>query len=286
MPMRAEPIEVAQGRSGKFKDVTLVGFDSAWADNPRRPGAICALSFDGSGISRFMTPTLVGFDEAAALIATLRVSATKLLVAIDQPTIVRNQTGMRPCERAVASVMSWSGGGIQPAYRGKTALFGDGAPIWRFLHRLSLADDPERACHADMGAFVMEVFPALAVLAFDDAFAASKRGPRYNPARRRTFREQAWRAVLAATTRQAELLELGATATWCAELDNAGQSTKAEQDQLDAVICLIVAATWLQHRERCVMIGDLEQGYIVAPATDGVRARLAQAALRLGTRIS
>ena len=54
-----------------------------------------------------------------------------------------------------------------------------------------------------------------------------------------------------------------------------GNPRKSDQDRLDAVICLLIAIRWrLSPREQSVMIGDMTQGYIVAPVTDETRRRL------------
>ena len=80
----------------------------------------------------FSPPELVGFGAALTYIQRLQRSDAVTLIALDQPTIVPNRTGMRPVEKTVASLISWLGGGVQPANRGKTMFFGDEAPIWRF----------------------------------------------------------------------------------------------------------------------------------------------------------
>ena len=49
------------------------------------------------------------------------------LVAIDQPTIVPDQSSMRPAERIAASAISWLGGGVQPANRARVGMFDDEA---------------------------------------------------------------------------------------------------------------------------------------------------------------
>ena len=266
--------------------INLVGFDSAWADNAGTPGAICAARFEAGGGIVFHAPRLVGFEAAAGFIEGLHGDGDLTLVAIDQPTIVRNAGGSRPAERAVASVMSWSGGAIQPANRSKATMFGDGAPIWRFLDRLGFADDPETAARATCGGFVMEVYPALALLSLDPTFAAAgKVGPRYNPARK-TFRQDAWRKVLAAALREAGALRLEAAAEWCAGLDGEAKPRKATQDRLDALLCLLIAKRWRDERAGCAMIGDLETGYIVAPVSLAVRTRLEAAGLERGVPIA
>lgn len=256
--------------------VTLVGFDSSWADNPKAPGAVAAVQLVGGHVLRAEPPRLAGFADALALVRDLHRAGDLTLVAIDQPTIVPNQAGARPVERVIASVMSWSGGGIQPAFRGKPkdALFGDGAPIWRFLAALGFRDDPAAARAGATGGFVLEVFPALALLGFAPRFLdAPKRGPRYNPARP-TFSLDAWAEVRAIALREAEALGLAEMAGWCRALDPAVKPRKADQDRVDSVLCLLVAAWWLLRREYCLMIGDTQRGYIVTPNNPALLARL------------
>ena len=263
-----------------------VGFDSAWADNRLKPGAICAIVVDG-GSTRFEAPVLVGFDAALAYILERHAPGTLTLLGIDQPTIVPNESGARPVDRVAAALMSWSGGGVQPAFRGasKAALFGDGAPIWRFLAALGFRDDPEAAALAQAGGFVMEVFPAMALLALDPAFLeAPGAGPRYNPARK-TFRQEAWRAVCLATAAEARRLGFAEAAAWCAALDPDAKPRKIVQDQLDALLCALVAARWHLARETCVVVGDLARGFIVAPVSTTGRVRLAAAANRMGVAV-
>jgi predicted RNase H-like nuclease len=45
------------------------------------------------------------------------------VVTIDQPTMVPNPGGMRPVDKVAASLISWLGGGVQPANRSKKGMF-------------------------------------------------------------------------------------------------------------------------------------------------------------------
>jgi predicted RNase H-like nuclease len=125
--------------------VSFVGFDSAWTDNPKSPGAICSIDYDGGQFSGFKEPTLVPFSQALDFVRGIDRPGQLTLVAIDQPTIVPNQSSMRPAERVAASAISWLGGGVQPANRARVGMFDDGAPIWSFLRDLGATEDPERA---------------------------------------------------------------------------------------------------------------------------------------------
>src|SRR3974390_3431983 len=110
-----------------------IGFDSAWTDNAKAPGAICAAHAENKRIVRFEPPQLASFNEALSFIRNVRSTDGLTLIALDQPTLVPNATGMRPVERAAASFISWMGGGVQPANRSRVGMFCDASPIWRFL---------------------------------------------------------------------------------------------------------------------------------------------------------
>jgi predicted RNase H-like nuclease len=263
---------------------TFIGFDSAWADNPKAPGAICIAVFDGARFTSFTEPCLVGFDAAAALIRAIPANGP-IIVAIDQPTIVRNPTGMRAAERVAASVISWAGGGVQPANRGRIGMFDDGAPIWRFLRAIEAIDDPMRARTATSGVYIMESFPALALISFDARFFGRRLGPRYNPARK-TFRIEHWAAVVEAVSAEAVRLGCPAVADWLVASRTLIKPRKADQDRLDAVICLLIAIRWRHEPpDASIMIGDLKDGYIVAPASPPIRERLEAAAMRYSVAI-
>ncbi len=255
--------------------VTFVGFDSAWADNPKVPGAICAVDYDGRGFTALAAPHCVGFEAARRLVESHRCPDRPILVGLDQPLIVSNDAGSRPVDRLAASVISWAGGGVQPANRGKTLLFGRDAPVWRFLAALQADIDPLAARSAVTGLFVLEVFPALALLSLDAAFFGRLLAPRYNPARP-TFTLKHWRAVVAAASREAAALRCEPATEWLARFAEIAKPRKADQDRLDAVLCLLVAIRWrLSPPDASVMIGDAASGTIVAPASAAMRERLA-----------
>jgi predicted RNase H-like nuclease len=79
-----------------------IGFDSAWTDNSKAPGAICSVGIETGHARRFHAPQLVSFDEALTFIRRVRSDDGATLIALDQPTLVPNLTGMRPVERVAA----------------------------------------------------------------------------------------------------------------------------------------------------------------------------------------
>ncbi|MGA2607467.1 MAG: DUF429 domain-containing protein [Terriglobia bacterium] len=273
-----------QNRKGA-PTVAFVGFDSAWTDNPRAPGAVCAASLGQGERFRFEAPTLVCFGQAADFIESVKNDHCVTIVAIDQPTIVPNCTGMRRVDRVAGSIVGWIGGGVQPANRSRVRMFDNDAPIWRFLSRLDCIQDPECAQTAQSGLFLIEVFPALALPSIDSAFFGRLKGPRYNPNRRKTFRIDDWCRVVDAVAAEACRFGCNELAEWCGAraID---QLRKPDQDLLDSTICLLVAIRWrLGPRQSSAMIGDLSNGYMVTPVSEAVRARLTAAARQRGVQI-
>lgn len=258
---------------------SVIGFDSAWVDIPTVPGAICAIHLTDSGRPEFVEPQLASFAQALEFIREEQRHSARCLVALDQPTIVPNASSCRPVDRVAGSLISWLGGGVQPANRSKLGMFDDAAPIWRFKEALDAVEDPEGARCATSGMFLIEVFPAMALPTLEAAYFGYKLGPRYNPDRRKTFKLEHWRGVLAAISRFALVEGLARIANWAEKAAAIEKPRKADQDKLDAVICALVGYQWMvKPRADSVMIGDLETGYMIAPASPDVRARLHLAA--------
>jgi predicted RNase H-like nuclease len=251
-----------------------IGFDAAWADSPKAPGAICAIGIEDGNVARFHSPQLVSFDQAFTFIQHVRSGDSNTLIALDQPTVVPNLTSMRPVERVAASLVSWLGGGVQPSNRGRLGMFSSASPIWRFLTALEAVEDPEQARIAASGLYLMEVFPALA-----PGFFGRLGAPRYNPDRRKTFRANDWARVAEAAAQEASALSCYELAAWCKEAGKIARPRKADQDMLDAALCLLIALRWrLRPRAASLLLGDLASGYMVVPASPEVREYLTKRA--------
>lgn len=260
---------------------SVVGFDSAWTDNPKAPGAICILRIDANGTRLHLEPRLASFGDALEIIRGERSKVDKCLVALDQPTIVPNLTGSRPVDKVAGSLISWIGGGVQPANRSKLGMFDEGAPIWRFKQALGAIENPELARTASEGLFLIEVFPALGLAALEEAFCRRLGAPKYNPANRKRFKPEDWQAVSTTIRGFGALRALEQLEQWCEGIAAMTSPRKADQDMVDAVICGLIGLHWLAApREQSVMIGDMDSGYMIAPAINGVHERLIAAATK------
>jgi predicted RNase H-like nuclease len=156
------------------------------------------------------------------------------------------------------------------------------SPVWRFLKALGAVENPEAARAASTGLFIMEVFPALALASLKSEFFGRLAAPRYNPARRRTFRPADWVQVAETAAYEANEFGCGDLATWCHDTAMLGRPAKADQDKLDAALCALIALRWrCRPRHESLLLGDFTSGYMVLPASFEVRTRVALAAHKI-----
>lgn len=266
---------------------SIIGFDSAWTDQVKAPGAVSIIRVVEGRPAEFVPPQLSSFAQALTIIVGERRQFDRCFVALDQPTIVPNATGSRPVDKVAASLISWVGGGVQPANRSKKGMFDDDAPVWAFKNSLGATEDPEGARDSDTGVFIAEVFPALALPSLAAEFCGRLMGPRYNPDRRKTFRIDHWNSVLSCAATVGDTLGIAGVSAWCETRRLTIPPRKEDQDLLDGVICALVGYLWLfGPRSDMMMIGDMVSGYMLTPAVGEARTRLESAAALRGIACS
>lgn len=154
-------------------------------------------------------------------------------------------------------------------------MFCEASPIWGFLAALNAKQIPEQARTAKDGLYLMEVFPALALVSLDDTFFGRLKAPKYNPERKKTFCLGDWKRVANAASREANRLGCNDLAEWCRSAATIATPRKADQDKLDAALCALIALRWrISPRELSLLLGDVDTGYMVLPASQKVHERL------------
>lgn len=244
----------------------FVGFDSAWGG--KALGGRCHAVLDDDTLCEFAKPTLSNFHEAKSAIEGCHEHADYTLVAIDQPTMVPNHTGMRPVERVAGSVSP----GVLPANL-NSAMFNRNAPIWTFLDDLRPSEEPLEAQHATRGLHVIEVFPSLALRGLIPK-APGKLS--YSP-KGKNFSIEDWRLVAKSVAGHARKLKMPQFADWAAEQCSLPAPSKDDQDRLDALICLVVALKWRNGDPEMAVLGDW-RGYMVTPLSPAGKAKITVAA--------
>jgi predicted RNase H-like nuclease len=220
------------------------------------------------------------FHDAEKAIARSVATSDYVLIAIDQPTIVPNLTGMRPVERVAGSIVNRLKGGVQPAYRQRDDMFGPSAPIWRFLNTVNARQNVTAARSALIGCFMIEVFPALALPTMAPEIWRRQKAARYNPANKKFVLDD-WKMVTQAVSKYAMRFGLAPFADRASRLHEMPDPKKADQDKLDSIICVLIG--WAFRKEpssHSIVIGDEANGFMVAPASPLVRSILTASAAK------
>jgi predicted RNase H-like nuclease len=252
----------------------LVGFDSAWT--PSNSGALVGmLHLDDGKFHEIGLPQIVNYQGAEQVILKWQAEhlPTATIISLDQPTIVKAAAGQRPVENIVGSPVGLRRGGMQPANTGRDEMFGEQAPVWKFLTRFGGAADPLMPI-ADTCVF--ETYPALTMIALDWMLSDSRaagRLPKYNPERKSTFNISDWRHVCESASNAFRDRGLMDIVRWINQAARNTSPRKRDQDCLDACLCLLVAL-YLAERKDCLMVGDYQTGYIVVPYGAGLHAEL------------
>ena len=152
-------------------------------------------------------------------------------------------------------------------------MFGTGAPVWPFLARFGGAANPNGQL---AGTLVFETYPILAMIALNWILEDPRptgRLPKYNPERRRTFSIPDWQYVCNQASGIFRERQLDDVVDWIDQVSTKTSPRKADQDGLDACLCLLVAV-YLAERQVCLMVGNIETGYIVAPYCERLNQEL------------
>jgi predicted RNase H-like nuclease len=262
------------GRTLPIMTTLLVGFDSAWTAS--NSGALVGLLYLNDGkFQELGLPQIANYQEAEQVILKWQTEhlPAATIILLDQPTIVRTVAGQRPVENIVGSTIGLRYGGMQPANTGRDAMFGEHAPVWKFLTRFGGTADPLKPIS---GTCVFETYPVLTMIALDWMLSDSRatgRLPKYNPQRKSTFDISDWRHVCESASSVFRDCGLTDIVQW---INKAAQNTsprKRDQDCLDACLCVLVAL-YLAARKDCLMVGDYQTGYIVVPYGAGLHAEL------------
>jgi predicted RNase H-like nuclease len=262
----------------------LVGFDSAWTAH--NSGAMAGLfRRNDGGYQELGPPMVANFADAERLVRHLQEEwkPTNTVQLLDQPTIVNNATGQRPVENIVGSAVSRRYGGMLSANRSQKEMFGDDAPVWHYLDQFGGPADPLTGC-AITG--VIETYPVLAKIALgwtvpDPGGRPTGRLPKYNPQRKRTFSIQDWQHVCRSMWIEFSNRRLSGIAQWIEDASQKVRPRKEDQDRLDACICLLVALHFSEGR-KCLLVGDLETGYIIVPYDSQLQRELGERCRQTG----
>lgn len=253
----------------------LVGFDSAWTAG-NSGGLVGVLHTHTGALSELGPPIAATFGQAERQIASWQADhcPDETIILIDQPTIVRNESGQRPVENLVGSPVSRRYGGMQPANTGRKGMFDADAPIWGFLQRFGGPLDPLGSGKLHSG--VIETYPVLIIIAMGWILESTRptgRLPKYNPANRKKFKQEDWEYLCIRVADEFHQAALPGIATWLDEKSKVIKPHKFDQDGLDACLCLLAGINFSMGKT-CLVVGAMESGFITIPDDPSLRNEL------------
>jgi predicted RNase H-like nuclease len=235
----------------------FLGLDLAWSSNNPSGAAV----LDERGYVLEARADLAGDGEILAWIRAHLAPTTVL--GFDMPTIVVNESGMRPCERALARDFRAYHAGPHPANRRR---FPDGGRARALLDALRADGVGERLDlpARSPGRHAFEVFPHPSLVRLFDLPAIFRYKKKSRPWPTVLAEWRRYRAALASLELADPALHLGETIPLAAEV----RGYKRFDDLLDAVTCAYVAQflwRWGTGAPHARVYGDLREGYIAIP---------------------
>ena len=184
-------------------------------------------------------------------------------IAIDAPLIITTPTGMRECERSIGQLYGAKGASCHTA---NLSLFPNATSV-----QLSKQLQKHHYEHIVGTRWQIEVYPHPAIIELFnlDYRLAYKKG---TVAQRKAGQFQLANHLQAIETRLPFALHLGEDIALALTEDAIhqlkGVQLKQNEDKLDALVCLVIAALHL--KSQCFIVGNAVGGYIAVPLTPPV----------------
>ena len=245
----------------------FLGIDLGWQS---QPSGLCCLRWTAAGLDLVALDRLADPAAVLAWVDGWLPAHTMGGIAVDAPTLIPNQTGMRVCDRLAHRHFGRYHAGCYPANRNlpfaeRTLAFGRSLEERGFAHAPQIQpQQPQR--------FQIEMFP-------HPAMVRLFRLPRILKYKKGRIAD---RQVALTQLRHCLLTHLPAhdpplhlTEALLPSVPTTGATLKALEDQLDSVICAYAAAYWWHWgAARNQVLGTAETGYIVIPDPDSAAQSL------------
>ncbi|WP_139979584.1 DUF429 domain-containing protein [Nocardioides litoris] len=233
----------------------FVGIDLAWGE--KKPTGIAVLDGDARLLH---LDTVQTDDEVVAGIAPY--VEGPCVVGIDAPLVVVNPTGSRPAEQQLGADFRRHDAGCHPSNTGKPEFAGGRTRGARVAKLLKLDLDPRSGRRRR----AIEVYPHAATIVLfglDKVLKyKAKPGRDLELLRSELLRLMAFVETVVTVSDQWTVLRTAVE----------GATRKSElrrvEDQVDAVVCAVVARFAHQHPDRVTVYGDAETGAIVTPSKE------------------
>lgn len=243
----------------------FIGIDLAWSSGY---SGICALVWQDNQLQLIELKHLEKLEEILTWIDNFISPLEGALIAVDAPTLISNKTGMRLADKLSHKYFHRYHAGCYPAnlsrpFAQQTVGFGLSLEQRGFVHTPRI--EPQK-----VGRYQIEVFPHPAIVnLFElDRILKYKKG---RLEERKSELIRLYQYIIDKLTSYQPKIILNETVLKIGtglKQPITGKELKAMEDQLDSIICAYVAAYWWYWgKERNLILGDGDSGYIIVPAS-------------------
>lgn len=240
----------------------FIGVDLGWQSGA---SGLCCLALDGNSSRNSTSLVLKALDRQATVeevllwIDEMAPADEPAVVAVDAPTLIPNETGMRVPDRLAHKHFGKYHAGCYPANLGRPfaarlVKFGRDLEARGFVHAPTIEAKK-------IGRYQVEVFPHPAMVQLFNLpkILKYKKG---RLAERRIGLGELRSHILTQLPQQYPPLRINDLPA----IPEKGKDLKALEDKLDSIICAYVAAHWwIWGSDRNYVLGNLQDGYIVVP---------------------
>jgi len=240
----------------------FLGIDLGWQSGP---SGVCCLHLQQHALELVDLNRYAAVDDILGWVERQAADASTVVVGVDAPTLIPNETGMRLPDRLAHKHFGKYDAGCYPANRSR--------PFAQKLIAFGLALESRGFCHApeapaqSVGRFQLEIFPhPVTVYLFNlQRILKYKKG---TLAQRRPELEKLrqYQLQILPTLEPSLMLQESDLPA----IPPTGAAMKAVEDQLDSLTCAYAAAHWWYWGSaRNWVLGNVEEGYIVGPERVG-----------------
>ncbi len=239
----------------------FIGVDFGWTSGA---SGLCCLILQNNQLKILDLTTILEIDKILAWIDTWVSADAPAMIAVDAPTIINNQTGMRLPDKLTHKHFGRYHAGCYPAnlnlaFSDRTVGFSQSLTARNFAHAPTII--PKK-----LGRYQIEVFPHPATINLFglDKILKYKKGK----IRDRALELNKLRTYIIQVLPQLEpALDLSSLKKIPAIPQKVtGKQLKTIEDKLDSLICAYVAAHWWYWgKAKNIVLGDIDNGYIIIP---------------------
>ena len=239
-----------------YESMKFIGVDLGWISGA---SGLCCLTLEQNALSLSALDCKATIEEVLRWIENVAPKGEPAIVAVDAPTLIPNEKGMRAPDRLAHKYFGKYHAGCYPANLGRPFAerllqFGKSLEEREFVHAPTI--EPKKA-----GRYQIEVFPHPAMV----QLFGLPRILKYKKGRlveRRKGLEELRSHILTQLPKQNPPLHIQNLPA----IPTTGKALKTLEDKLDSIICAYVAAHWwFWGCDRNQVLGSLQDGYIVVP---------------------